>query len=162
MTVNGNSVNIVATGPAHRLKFYWAVNGSPTWHAETVAGAGTAYSAPAIAVNSGAVTIAVAGAKNRLRFFWATNGSPTWHAETVAGPRTTYSAPSITANGNSANISAVGAGQPAEVLLGGQRLADLARGDGRGQGQRALGRTGSSAGVPALLPAGHGPVRACG
>ena len=41
MTVNGNSVNIVAEGAAHRLKFYWAVNGSPAWHAETVAGLGS-------------------------------------------------------------------------------------------------------------------------
>ena len=38
--LNGNAVNIAAMGPDHRLKYYWAVNGSTTWHAETVAGAG--------------------------------------------------------------------------------------------------------------------------
>ena len=37
MTVNGNDVNIAAMGPNHRLKFYWAVNGTPTWHSEQVA-----------------------------------------------------------------------------------------------------------------------------
>jgi hypothetical protein len=40
MTVNGNSVNISAVGAANRLKFYWAVNGTATWHPETVAGKG--------------------------------------------------------------------------------------------------------------------------
>jgi len=27
-------------GAGNRLKFYWAVNGTPTWHPETVAGPG--------------------------------------------------------------------------------------------------------------------------
>jgi hypothetical protein len=40
MTVNDNSVNIAAVGVADRLRFYWAVNGTPTWHGETVAGKG--------------------------------------------------------------------------------------------------------------------------
>jgi len=40
MTVNHNSVNISAVGPRGRLKFYWAVNGTSTWHPETVAGIG--------------------------------------------------------------------------------------------------------------------------
>ena len=37
MTVNGNSVNIAIQGPHNSLKFYWAVNGTATWHPETVA-----------------------------------------------------------------------------------------------------------------------------
>jgi hypothetical protein len=41
MTVNHNSVNISAVGPKNRLKFYWAVNGTATWHPETVAGIGS-------------------------------------------------------------------------------------------------------------------------
>jgi hypothetical protein len=41
MTVNGNSVNISAVGSQNRLKFYWAVNGTSTWHPETVAGIGS-------------------------------------------------------------------------------------------------------------------------
>jgi hypothetical protein len=40
MTTNGNSVNISAVGFQDRLKFYWAVNGTATWHPETVAGKG--------------------------------------------------------------------------------------------------------------------------
>jgi len=41
MTVNGNNVNIAAMGPNHKLKLYWAVNGTPTWHAEQVAPPGS-------------------------------------------------------------------------------------------------------------------------
>ena len=41
MTVNHNSVNIAIQGPNNSLKFYWAVNGTATWHPETVAGVGS-------------------------------------------------------------------------------------------------------------------------
>ena len=37
MTVNHGSVNIAVQGPNDSLLFYWAVNGTSTWHAETVA-----------------------------------------------------------------------------------------------------------------------------
>jgi hypothetical protein len=36
MIPDGNSVNIVAQGPDHSLRFYWAANGTSTWHPETV------------------------------------------------------------------------------------------------------------------------------
>ena len=39
MTVNNRSANIAAEGPHHSLRFYWAINGTATWHAETVGGA---------------------------------------------------------------------------------------------------------------------------
>ena len=109
MTVNGNSVNIAIQGPNHSLKFYWAVNGTATWHAETVAGAGTTYSAPSMTVNGNAVNISAEGPNHKLKFYWAVNGTATWHAETVAGAGTTYSAPSMTVNGNAVNIAAQGA-----------------------------------------------------
>jgi hypothetical protein len=51
MTANHGSVNIAIQGPKNSLKFYWAVNGTPTWHAETVAGANTTYTATAMTVN---------------------------------------------------------------------------------------------------------------
>ena len=41
MTVNHNSVNISVVGAANRLRFFWAVNGTATWHPETVAGIGS-------------------------------------------------------------------------------------------------------------------------
>src|SRR5271156_5602660 len=40
MTVNGNAVNIAAAGSLGRLEFYWAVNGTPTWHPRNGRGRG--------------------------------------------------------------------------------------------------------------------------
>jgi hypothetical protein len=59
------------------------VNGSNTWHPETVAGRNTTYSAPSMTNDDNDVNIAAEGANHRLRF-WAVNGSNTWHPETVA------------------------------------------------------------------------------
>ena len=86
MNVDGNNVNITVQGPNHSLKFYWAVNGSPTWHAETIAHAGTTFSAPAMNVDGNNVNITVAGHDDSLKFYWAVNGTPTWHPEQVARP----------------------------------------------------------------------------
>ena len=36
MTTDGNDVNITAEGASHSLDFYWAVNGTTTWHPEQV------------------------------------------------------------------------------------------------------------------------------
>jgi hypothetical protein len=66
------------------LRFFWAVNGTSTWHPETVAGANTTNSAPSITTDGNDVNIASVGAGDSLRFFWAVNGTSTWHPETVA------------------------------------------------------------------------------
>ncbi len=76
MTANHGSVNIAIQGPNNSLKFYWAVNGTTTWHAETVAGRNTTYSAPSMTVNGNVVNIAAMGPDHRLRFYWAVNGTP--------------------------------------------------------------------------------------
>jgi hypothetical protein len=86
MAVNDGAVTIVAAGAKSRLKFYWAENGSSTWHAETVAGARTTYSAPSVTANGNSANISAVGAGSRLKFYWAVNGTKTWHAETVARP----------------------------------------------------------------------------
>jgi hypothetical protein len=39
--LNGNSVNIAAAGSGNRLRFYWAVNRTATWHPEQVAPPGS-------------------------------------------------------------------------------------------------------------------------
>jgi hypothetical protein len=78
-------VNISAAGPKNRLRFYWAVNGTPTWHPETVAGKGSTFSAPSMTVNGNAVNMSAVGALDSLKFYWAINGTNTWHPETVAG-----------------------------------------------------------------------------
>jgi hypothetical protein len=73
-------------GAGHKLRFYWAVNGTPTWHPETVAGPRSTYSAPSMILDGSIVNITAVGARNSLKFHWAVNGTPTWHHETVAGP----------------------------------------------------------------------------
>ena len=108
MTVNHGAVNIAIQGPNDSLRFFWAFNGTSNWHAETVAGPGTTFSAPSMTVNGNDVNIAAMGPNHRLKFYWAVNGTSNWHPETVAGPGTTFSAPSMTVNGNAVNISACG------------------------------------------------------
>jgi len=85
VTANNGSANIAVQGPHNSLRFYWAVNGTSTWHPDTVAGANTTYSAPAMAVNGNSVNIVAMGPRHRLRFYWAVNGNSTWHTETIAG-----------------------------------------------------------------------------
>ncbi|MGH3398209.1 MAG: hypothetical protein ACRDPO_26325, partial [Streptosporangiaceae bacterium] len=89
MTANHGGVNIAVPGPLNSLRFYWATNGSHTWHAEKVAGAGTTFSAPSMTVDGNNVNIAAEGPHHSLRFWWAVNGSHTWHAEKIAGAGTT-------------------------------------------------------------------------
>ena len=84
MLTDGNNVNITGHGANNSLRFFWAVNGSSTWHPETVAGNNTTYSAPSMITDGSDVNIAAVGAGNSLRFFWAVNGTNTWHPETVA------------------------------------------------------------------------------
>jgi hypothetical protein len=40
LAVIGNDVDIAVVGPGDSLDFYWALDGSPTWHAETITGTG--------------------------------------------------------------------------------------------------------------------------
>jgi hypothetical protein len=37
MITDGNDVNIAAVGAGNSLRFFWAVNGTNTWHPEIVA-----------------------------------------------------------------------------------------------------------------------------
>jgi hypothetical protein len=83
--VDDGGVNISTVGPANRLKFYWAFNGTATWHPETVAGVHSTYSAPSMTTNGNSVNISAVGFQDRLKFYWAVNGTATWHPETVAG-----------------------------------------------------------------------------
>jgi hypothetical protein len=48
MITSGNDVSIAFEGANHSLLFFWAVNGTATWHKQTVAGTGTAFSAPSM------------------------------------------------------------------------------------------------------------------
>jgi hypothetical protein len=41
MILNNNAANIAVQGPNNSLKCYWAINGTTTWHPQTVAGKGS-------------------------------------------------------------------------------------------------------------------------
>jgi hypothetical protein len=41
MITDGNGVDVAAVGAGNSLQFYWAVNGTNTWHRETVAPRGS-------------------------------------------------------------------------------------------------------------------------
>jgi hypothetical protein len=112
MSTDGKDVGIAVEGADHSLLFFRAVNGSATWHKQTVAGTGTAFSAfsaPSMTTNGADVNIAAEGVNGSLDFYWQVTGSRTWSAEQVAGPGTTSSAPSIATDGNDVNIAAEGA-----------------------------------------------------
>jgi hypothetical protein len=83
MTTDGNDVNIAAEGASQKLDFYWAVNGTTTWHPEQVAGTGTTHSAPSMTTDGNSVNITARGTGQSLWFYWAVNGSSTWHPEQV-------------------------------------------------------------------------------
>ena len=84
VTVNHGAV-IAVQGPKDSLRFYRAI-GPTTWHPETVAGAGTTFSAPSVTADGHVVDIAARGPDESLLFYWAVSGTTTWHEETVAGP----------------------------------------------------------------------------
>jgi hypothetical protein len=104
----GNGVGIVAQGPDNSLDYYWATNGTSTWHPELVGGYNTTYAAPSIAPDGNSAVVAAEGPSNSLDFYWQQDGTTPWNPESVAGAGTTYSAPAITGNDNSANIAVEG------------------------------------------------------
>lgn len=84
MLVNGDDTDTAVQTPDNGLTFYWAAEGTSTWQAETVAGPGTTYSAPAMILNGNTIGIASAGSGGSLNEYWTTNGSSTWTLSPVA------------------------------------------------------------------------------
>jgi hypothetical protein len=80
-------VNIAAEGVGAELDYYWMVNGTGTWHPETIAGIGSAFFSPTMILNGNTVDVTAENGNAGLIFYWAFNGSTTWQAETVAPDR---------------------------------------------------------------------------
>jgi hypothetical protein len=55
--------------------FYWARNGTPTWHAEQVGGAGSSEAAPAIADTGNAVDIFAQDSYGSTGYYYAAYGT---------------------------------------------------------------------------------------
>lgn len=78
---------ITATGPGGRLDYWWAEDGSSTWHPETIAksGAHAAYGGPTIAASNKSVMVTAVNTKSGNLMFWYQRFDATaWHAELVA------------------------------------------------------------------------------
>ena len=87
-------VDVVTMGPNNSLMYYHATSES-SWFSDTIAGSGTTFSAPSIALRStGEADVVAMGPNNSLRYYYATPGSG-WSSSTIAGSGTTFSAPSI-------------------------------------------------------------------
>jgi hypothetical protein len=110
ITDSGAATEIAAVAPDGSLWFYWAADGTSTWHAEQVAGPGivSVHGAPAITDSGGATEIAAATPDGGLDFWWAADGTSTWHYELVAGPTAATSAPAMTVTGDGVEIAAAG------------------------------------------------------
>jgi hypothetical protein len=109
MTVNGDTVNIAAQGPNHSLLFYWAFNGSGSWHTETVGGDLSAAQGPSLTLDGNTFYIAVVHSFGELNVWYDTIGTGTWHQVVLAQDQDVWGyAPAITADGSNINISAVG------------------------------------------------------
>jgi hypothetical protein len=69
MARTSGATEIAATGVDYSLWFYWNFDGTPTWHAEEVAGQGSVSGTPAMIAASGAMEIAATGADGSLSFY---------------------------------------------------------------------------------------------
>jgi hypothetical protein len=71
-------VDVVVQGPNNSLRYYWATPPDyHQWQETTIAGNGTTFSSPAIAVESnGRAHVVVQGPNNSLQYYSATPGSP--------------------------------------------------------------------------------------
>ena len=88
-------------GPNNSLMYYYATPGS-SWSSNTIAGPGTTFSAPSIAVRStGEADVVAMGPNNSLKYYHAMPGSK-WYSDTLGGSGTTFSAPAI-ADASAAN-----------------------------------------------------------
>jgi hypothetical protein len=96
------------------LALYWAVNGTATWHLETLPGwfGGT----PAITTDPGRVHVDVIGAFGGIADEATSNGTGTWQLTTVTGGLF-ESDPAVTANDGIENVAAIGG--DGNLLLGG-------------------------------------------
>jgi hypothetical protein len=88
IAVNHGALTIATAGGTTaqtQLLFYWAADGSSTWHRETVASSVNNSTAPSITSNDNAANIADITSAGDLEFYWAADGTATWYAEPVPG-----------------------------------------------------------------------------
>jgi hypothetical protein len=85
--------------------FYWAVNGSPTWNAETVLPALSAVGPPSITIAGNYVYIGYTAFFGPPAIAWAVNGSSTWYSESLPGQSLSTLGEGVAANGNTVDAA---------------------------------------------------------
>ena len=89
MILTGNAIDITAMGEDNSLDFYSATNsatdGTGVWTPETIAGAGSAFSAPSMILAGSDVDVAVEGPDESLVYYWAYTGGDQWTSVDIAG-----------------------------------------------------------------------------
>ena len=86
ITPSTHGVGITARAPNGSLWFYWALNGTSTWHPVQIGAAGSTEGNPVIANASGATVITAIAPNGSVWFYWNIDGNPTWNPEQIAGP----------------------------------------------------------------------------
>jgi hypothetical protein len=84
MILDGNAVNITAEGLDAQLFYYSMVNGTGTWHPETIVGGDSAFWSPTMILNGDTVDVTAVNAGAGLSFYWTYTGNTNWRTETVA------------------------------------------------------------------------------
>jgi hypothetical protein len=69
MTHSYGGIQIAAPGPGGSIMFFWAADGTATWHPEQVAGPGTMQGAPAMIAGHYTTEIAVTATDGSLRYY---------------------------------------------------------------------------------------------
>ena len=78
MTHSYGGIQIAAQGPRGSLLFFWAADGTATWHPEQIAGPGTMQGTPAMTAGNYTMEIALTATDGSLRYYWSYDGTPTW------------------------------------------------------------------------------------
>ena len=95
-------------GEDHALLYFNDNNEDGTWVGSTIAGKGTTYSPPAIAMRSdGEVDVVAQGPSHSLMYYHAATFDSAWDSDTIAGSGTTYSAPAIAVDSASGTADVV-------------------------------------------------------
>ncbi len=91
------------------MEFYWAVNGTTTWHAERLPG--PSEGTPAITTDAGGVSVVAGTLFGGLGVATTSNGTGTWQWTQVAPNSDALLNPVVTMNDGIENIAAFDGGE---------------------------------------------------
>ena len=108
MTHSYGGIQISAQGTGGSILFFWAADGTSTWHPEQVAGPGTMQGTPAMVAGNYTMEIAVTATDGSLRYYWSRDGTSTWHGAQIAPPGSVSASPAMTRASGGTEIAVTG------------------------------------------------------